>query len=150
LFNTLFKTNWLFDDLSEWYNYCSKILNKPPIETSQTMKISYLSYRFGCRPISNGLNLVFIHLNTLCSYNIFKKQNFLHAKGTFLKINIQFFTTQYIKHITLMIKMFIQVLVINQNIIKIDNHKFTYKCTQHMIHYPHKWIRCICKSKRYD
>jgi len=66
------------------------------------------------------------------------KQNFLHAKGTLLKINIQFFTTQYIKHITLMIKMFIQVLVIDQNIVKIDNHKFTFKCTQHMIHYPHK------------
>jgi hypothetical protein len=64
------------------------------------MKTPCLTYRFGCRPISDGLNFLLINLDTLCSYNIAKKHNFLHAKGTLFKISIQFLTTQHIKYIT--------------------------------------------------
>ena len=64
------------------------------------MKTPCLTYRFGCRPIPDGLNFLLINLDTLCSYNIAKKHNFLHAKGTLFKISIQFHTTQHIKYIT--------------------------------------------------
>ena len=77
------------------------------------MKTPYLSHKLRCKPILDGLDLLFIHLNTLCSYYISKKHNFLHAKDTLIKINIQFIITQHTKHITQMIKMLIQVLVIN-------------------------------------
>ena len=70
------------------------------------MKTPYLTYRFGCRPIPDGHNFLLIHLDTLCSYNIAKKHNFLHAKGTLFKISIQFLTTQHTKYITQMIKIF--------------------------------------------
>jgi hypothetical protein len=71
------------------------------------MKTPYLTYWFWCRPISDGLNFLPIHLDTLRSYDIVKKHNFLHAKGTLLKISIQLLTMQYTKYITQMIKMLI-------------------------------------------
>jgi len=57
----------------------------------------YLTYRFWCRPIPGGLSFLIIHLDTLCSYNIMQKHNFLHVKSTFLNISIQFITTQHLK-----------------------------------------------------
>jgi len=69
------------------------------------MKTPYLTYRFACRPILDDFNFLIIHLNTLCSYKIAKKHNFLHAKGKLFKISIQFLTTQHPKYIKQMIKM---------------------------------------------
>jgi hypothetical protein len=70
------------------------------------MKTPYLTYRFLCRPNPDGLKFLLIHLDTLRNYDIAMKHNFLHAKGTLLKISIQLLTTQYTKYITQMIKMF--------------------------------------------
>jgi hypothetical protein len=85
------------------------------------MKTPYLSQRFKCKSILDGLNLVFIHLDILCSYNISKKHNFLHVKSTLLIFNIQSLIMQYTTNITQMIKMLIYVLVIDQDVIKIHN-----------------------------
>jgi hypothetical protein len=71
------------------------------------MKPSYLTYWFWCRPIPDGLNFLPIHLDTLRSYDLAKKHNFLHAKGTILKISLLLLTTQYTKYVTQMIKMLI-------------------------------------------
>jgi hypothetical protein len=40
------------------------------------MKIPYLTYRFWCRPILDGLNFLLVHLDTLRGYDIAKKHNF--------------------------------------------------------------------------
>jgi len=80
-------------------------LSQKPIKASYLMKTPYLTYWLWCRSILDGLNFLLIHINTLYSYNIAKKHNFLHAKCIFFKINIQFLTTQHIKYITQMIMM---------------------------------------------
>jgi uncharacterized membrane protein len=56
------------------------------------MKTPYLTYRFWCRPILDGLNFLLIYLDILYSYNIAKKHNFIHVRSTLLNINIQFLT----------------------------------------------------------
>ena len=92
------------------------------------MKTPYLTYRFGCTSIPDDLNFLLIHLDTLCSYNIAKKHNFLHAKGTLFKISIQFLTTQHTKYITQMIKDFSVISKPLSNLLTKDN---IFEWTEH-------------------
>ena len=129
-----FKPNRFLNDLSEWCSKCTKILYKAPIKTSQTIKTPHVSYAFWCWPIFYCLYLFLINFNSFSTHHKTKKNNFIHAKITLIQICKQFFLPQNFKHTMQMIHMFIKILTVNQNIIKINHNKFPNEGTQNMVH----------------
>lgn len=89
LFNTPSKCYILFDNISKRYSNSAKILNKSPIKLAKP-KSSFLNDALRHQPLSNSLNLLLIHLYTICT------NNFLQAKSTFLIISIKHFFLQTI------------------------------------------------------
>jgi len=72
------------NDFSQLRGYHTKVFNKPPIETSQTVKTSNFCFLFWCRPFLNSLkNLSLIHLYTFCTHNISKKNNSMQKSYLF-------------------------------------------------------------------
>ncbi|MEJ3702610.1 hypothetical protein WGC63_30160, partial [Pseudomonas aeruginosa] len=63
-----------------------------------------------------------------------KKHDFIHAKRTFRQVSIQLSITQKTENTPKMIYVRLCIVTVNQNIIKVDNNKFTNHITQNMIH----------------
>ena len=88
LFFTPLEPLKFLNDFNHWRGYRTKVFNKPPIETSQTVKTFNFCYWFWYSPFLNSFNLSLIHLYTFYTNNISKKNNFIHARVTLFQISI--------------------------------------------------------------
>src|SRR4051812_38934473 len=117
--------------------------NESAIESCQSMKTMNLRNCLGCWPLSDCSHLLLIYSNPICSNYKPKKYDAVSQEGTFLEVDIQLVLLWNFQHLLQMLKMIALLLTIDQDIVKIDDDKFSSERSQHLSHQPHEGTRCV-------
>lgn len=92
------------------------------------MKTSTITKNLRTWPTKNRFNLLRIYLHSFSRHNKTQENKAANKKFTPFQINIELLTPQSLKYFLYVIKMlFFLILVVNKNIIKVNNNKYTNK-----------------------
>src|SRR3954471_1628649 len=91
----------------------TKIFHKTPIETSKTVKASYLTNIHRSRPILYSFNFRCIYLNSIFRNNISQKYDLIFAKCALINIAIKLIIKQHLQNLSDMSTMFRFIAAVN-------------------------------------
>ena len=114
------------------------------------MEASNLLYGGGSRPLTDGLDLVFINMDALSRHHITQEDDLGCEELALLKVTIELFLVQNTQDLVKLVCMLLFILAIHKNVIEIDNNKLAYDRPKHFIHKSHEGARCISQAKWHD
>ncbi len=91
------------------------------IDISKAWKPLYFLHQRGYWPVSNGLQLVVIHLHPLARYDIPKELDGGLVELEILQLEVKMVLSQFLKDLLHVVEMFGQVLGVNKDIVNIDS-----------------------------
>jgi hypothetical protein len=76
-----------------------------------------------------------------------KEIHFHHLEFTLLKLNLQLVFPQPLEHFSKMLHMFFHIVVIDQNVVYVYDHKIIKPLLENVVHECAKCGKCIGESK---